>query len=1004
MANVTLKIAPEDDPLGTPLETWDDNDILDLKLDISLYDLGRNTVRIPRKTWEASSLKAHTDGTYYVRVDIPYIDGSTTFWGFWLVSGEFVLTDPNERGGEDVTIGGPGPMWYLTKARLNYREYSSHSNVYVEDERWHFDGLTYGGILDALIDEDQASPRQALPDLDTPGWGAVNDADGNPWEDFPGIFSVDMGTDYLSVLRELQKADHLYAWMTPGEFNLRAVKAYGDDHSGAAFGAGVVRFEKGVNIVGQLRRNSEKGPLYTHVLAVGNDKVLDNGHVAEGQPIHVWVVSDDWQEGDAIRQGFLSFDTNSEEVLERRAKRFIRRSKDRSESLVRFQIMPGDDESAGLYLPGRPSSVLGKFWIGDTITIDTGGGNDLDFNERDIAIAKIGVELGPAVREDTDQGSERSWKIFIETGDDVRPSASADSAASTGAQTVRRCRCRRPVPFCTPIPPDAVETEISNSTDDDSDWPGVASTADSCWSSVSHQVVSGAGGSSTQFSVSPGDLVYGRIELRNESGDDPWENVENYSYQAWLEFEGTGQPLIQHEIIHQRYHNVGCINVTHDTVHEVPTGYETARIKLRNRLGGWKYRGWIGTLTTEEGIECPPFSYDDSLPHESPYYVPSDTLEYLLENHTHEVGVIEDSFTNETDDTLVLAPDGAGGVEFRAEAGGGGGSYTDEQAQDAVGGMLADTATVNLTYTDATPELKADVIPGGIDVTDLTGYPGGTTDFLRADGSFAAPSGADIDLTGLTVERRIQGISDYVVGYDASADTVRGFPPGFMGAVNRGFTTYESDCIIAPTGAADVVLGTPGLYNQVSAGNAAAQQASEVGHIGIFRHTTGTSTTGRSGLGSVADVVILTGGKLRFLSLVRLTTLSDGTNRYSFNAGIGNAMGSTSQTDGVTFKYSDNLNSGKWQCTTDAASAESTLDSGVAVAAATWYLLEFEVNAAGTSVEFFINGTSVGTLSTNIPTATMRMIAGNIVKSLGSTARTFDIDAYRFIFEYATMR
>jgi hypothetical protein len=33
----------------------------------------------------------------------------------------------------------------------------------------------------------------------------------------------------------------------------------------------------------------------------------------------------------------------------------------------------------------------------------------------------------------------------------------------------------------------------------------------------------------------------------------------------------------------------------------------------------------------------------------------------------------------------------------------------DEAAQDAVGGMVADTATVDLTYTDGTPELKADV-------------------------------------------------------------------------------------------------------------------------------------------------------------------------------------------------------------------------------------------------------------------------------------------------------
>lgn len=35
--------------------------------------------------------------------------------------------------------------------------------------------------------------------------------------------------------------------------------------------------------------------------------------------------------------------------------------------------------------------------------------------------------------------------------------------------------------------------------------------------------------------------------------------------------------------------------------------------------------------------------------------------------------------------------------------------YTDEAAQDAIGTMIVNTATIDLTYTDATPELKADL-------------------------------------------------------------------------------------------------------------------------------------------------------------------------------------------------------------------------------------------------------------------------------------------------------
>lgn len=49
----------------------------------------------------------------------------------------------------------------------------------------------------------------------------------------------------------------------------------------------------------------------------------------------------------------------------------------------------------------------------------------------------------------------------------------------------------------------------------------------------------------------------------------------------------------------------------------------------------------------------------------------------------------------------------------------GGAGYTDEQAQDAVGAMVADTATIDLTYTDATPELKADVVAGSIGASQI---------------------------------------------------------------------------------------------------------------------------------------------------------------------------------------------------------------------------------------------------------------------------------------------
>lgn len=79
--------------------------------------------------------------------------------------------------------------------------------------------------------------------------------------------------------------------------------------------------------------------------------------------------------------------------------------------------------------------------------------------------------------------------------------------------------------------------------------------------------------------------------------------------------------------------------------------------------------------------------------------------------------------------------------------------YTDEEAQDAVGAMAADTDTVNVTYTDATPELKWDVRTQMSVTSDASGLklsgdaaaPGNSkyygTDSGGAKGWFALPAG-----------------------------------------------------------------------------------------------------------------------------------------------------------------------------------------------------------------------------------------------------------------------
>jgi hypothetical protein len=47
--------------------------------------------------------------------------------------------------------------------------------------------------------------------------------------------------------------------------------------------------------------------------------------------------------------------------------------------------------------------------------------------------------------------------------------------------------------------------------------------------------------------------------------------------------------------------------------------------------------------------------------------------------------------------------------------------YTDERAQDAVGGILTDTASIDFTYNDAAPSITATVLPAGVDHGGLAG-------------------------------------------------------------------------------------------------------------------------------------------------------------------------------------------------------------------------------------------------------------------------------------------
>lgn len=218
-------------------------------------------------------------------------------------------------------------------------------------------------------------------------------------------------------------------------------------------------------------------------------------------------------------------------------------------------------------------------------------------------------------------------------------------------------------------------------------------------------------------------------------------------------------------------------------------------------------------------------------------------------------------------------------------------------------------------------------------------------------------------------------------------------------------------------------------FKAVSTGTAATVDEAQpwaAYNVGILQPDTGTDSTGAAGIITATNSVIFGGGRWRIEVLARLIQLSvasgglpdptnvtipyggttgtegagdsddNDANEY-FTVRIGfadNAL--AAPTNGALFLYSEG--NANWQCVTISASGSTTTtDSGV-TADQSVALFEIQVNPAGTSVTFYINGTLVATHTTNIPASTepVGMMPISIVKTAGNSNRYTHVDYAKY--------
>lgn len=207
---------------------------------------------------------------------------------------------------------------------------------------------------------------------------------------------------------------------------------------------------------------------------------------------------------------------------------------------------------------------------------------------------------------------------------------------------------------------------------------------------------------------------------------------------------------------------------------------------------------------------------------------------------------------------------------------------------------------------------------------------------------------------------------------------------------NQNFTYFE-----------DALGGLPNLlagmgqnnYSLFSTGGSQSQ-ATVSGHPGVVELTTQTSSSSYAQI-TFGAYFQVGGGVITHNAYYKIPTLSTSGQRFTIYLGyfVGNGSGGVG-TDAIYFQYSDNVNSGNWQIKTTSSSTTTTANTSTA-ADTNWHKFSIIINAAGTSVAFYIDDVQVANspITTNIPSVPIST-ACMITKSVGTTARTLQFDWY----------
>jgi hypothetical protein len=237
----------------------------------------------------------------------------------------------------------------------------------------------------------------------------------------------------------------------------------------------------------------------------------------------------------------------------------------------------------------------------------------------------------------------------------------------------------------------------------------------------------------------------------------------------------------------------------------------------------------------------------------------------------------------------------------------------------------------------------------------------------------------------------------------ANGDGVSGNPTisatGSVGG-STDVVIYD-DFICSQTSSAGLVTSATGwIQADNSSANGLVMGTSTSAHPGVVELR--CSTTGDSGMivgrgyTPVTPLgIILGGGVITYSTVIKLGALGVLNDDYSIYIGIGDLTDANAEvSNGVYLHYTRLTNSGNWVGKTASGGSRNSVNSSIAVTT-NWVKLGFVINAAASSVEFFIDGVSIGTQASTIPTTEIGFFY-QLSGISGATLKTLSVDLVNY--------